>query len=261
MYKHIILDFFQGIVNSIRIDFFVKPLFDNTKLKKLVFKIIKYNALLHFIPYILVVILEWLLGVSLFNIFIYIICPVNIFSAMFHILHYMDLVNMVSSYSSKTSNTGAALDMLSMTITMTIYQLVIYLTTSIINIVFHDRLHILAIIINFAILTIYHSFYCFNNLWQYKKIEMFYRIDMHEKLWPFYVGYGLVSTIIYFYINNAIMLGIYNLYMTLAIALPFLMNTKYPKKDMPYPSINLFIFSYLTGFIFTLSKNILKTSK
>jgi hypothetical protein len=261
MYKNILIDFLKGLTNSARFDYFLKPISENLKLRRLVIKICKYNFFLHFLPSIILYFVGWLFNTNMMPIMNVIVYPINIFSSLFHLLHYFDLVNMVCFYSIKTSKSAPVLDMLSLTITLTIYQLVIYLTTTLVNLMFHDRLYLLALCLNFVILTIYHSFYCFNNLWQYKKIDMFYRIDMHEKIWPYYIGYGVISTIIYLHIDNPYMLSFYNLYMALLISLPFLLEVKYPKKIMDYPSINLTIFSYIIGFVFVISKYILSIFK
>ncbi len=261
MYKCIFQDFINGILCSLRLDIYIKTLITDARLYKLTLKIFKYNLVMHFLPYMLFTLIEWNIGLNVIPILNIISYPINIFSVLFHLLHYIDLVNIVCVYSLKTSRSGNALDTLSLTITMFIYQFVIYLTTTIVNVIFNGRMHLLAIVINFIILTIYHSFYCFNNVWQYKHISMFHRIDMHEKLWPYYIGYGVISTIIYLQYKNPIIQGIYNLYMVLLISIPFMINIKYPKKkeeDMSYPKINLKIFSYITGSIFGLSKLIIE---
>jgi hypothetical protein len=258
MYKHIARDFFCGITNSIRFDLYVKALMNNQRLQKLTFKIIKYNTLMHFLPYILSYLFYRYTGLNFMFILDILIYPINIFSILFHLLHYIDLVNMVCIYSSKNFRIDNTENGLTLAITMFIYQLVIYLTTSIISIIFNGRMHMIAILINFTILTIYHSFYCFNNLWQYKKVGMFHRIDMHEKLWPYYVGYGIFTTIIYLHIKNPIMLGIYNLYMVLLISVPFMIKTRYPNSVMSYPKINLKIFSYMTSLTLDVTKFIIR---
>lgn len=257
MYFDIIKDFWKGFADSSKILVLGSLFREDIKLHKLFFKIIQYNFFMHMAPTIFVQIIFWLFGIRLHGILNIINYPINIFSALFHLLHYLDLVNIVSSHSQKTGKSVGALDMASLAITMSIYNLIIYLTTTLINLLLHDRLYLFAIVINLFILTIYHSFYCFNNLWQYKKIDMSFRIDMHEKLWPYYIGYAILSSILYLYTNIAVVLGLYNMYMSLLISLPFLIGIRYPPKDQKYPNINLIIFSYLTEFIFMLSKNII----
>ena len=257
MYKYILVDFIEGFSDSLRLNLLLKPINEDPKLKKLIVKICKYNFLMHFLPIIFFKFIGSILKINLMTILDIINYPLNIFSLFFHLLHYFDLVNMMCTNNAKISKSVSLLDLLSITITMTIYQSVMYITTTLINLVFYERLYLFAILINFFILTIYHSFYCFNNLWQFKKIDMIYRIDIHEKLWPYYIGYGILPTIIYLYSSNSYIFGIYNLYMTLLISLPFLLKIKYPKNNMNYPPINLTIFSYITSFVFMISKKIL----
>ena len=257
MYE-IVTDFLQGLLNSCRIDLIIKTAFVEPKLYRLLTKIIKYNFFLHWFPLILVQLIDYFFKIALFGFLYYANYPINIFSALFHLLHYMDLVNMICTKTSKTTNSMAALDTISLALTMTIYQLVMYLTTELIKFIFHDRLYIIALCLNFFILTMYHAFYCYNNLWQYKKIDMFYRIDMHEKLWPYYLGYSTIATFIYLCMRRSYVLGFYNLYMAVLISLPFLTTIKYPPKQNSYPAINLSIFSYITGCILAISKYIIR---
>ena len=184
--------------------------------------------------------------------------PINIFSALFHLLHLRDLISIICTYSPKKLKSTITFNPISLAITMSMYQLTINLTTSIINLIFYDKFYLLAILLNFIILTVYYSFYCFNNLWQYNKKEMFYRIDMHEKLWPYYCGFGTIATIIYFNVANPYILGLYNMYMCLITTLPFLLTIRYPNADIKYPQINLTIFSYITNSMFIISKSVLR---
>lgn len=257
MFKNIIQDYLLGIVNSLRLDLLIHPLYHNMKLRKLFYKICKYNFILHFFPLILVQLLESIFHTTLTSFLSLIIYPINLFTVFFHILHYMDLVNIVCIYTKKTSKVLDILELLSLAITISIYQIVIYLTTTIIYLIFYDNLYFLAVCTNFIILTIYHSFYCFNNLWQYKHINMSHRIDMHEKLWPYYLGYGTIATIIYTYTRHPYFMGFYNIYMALIIAIPFLTKTKYPTKENLYPKINLTIFSYMTSNAFYITEFII----
>ena len=209
------------------------------------------------LPYLLFSFVGGLFGISLMTVLYILSYPINLFSALFHLFHYMDLLNMISVYCSKTSNTQKTLDALSMTITMMIYQFIIYLTTTMVNLILYNKFYLVAICINFCILAIYHSFYTYNNLWQYRNIQMFYRIDMHEKLWPYYIGYGSLATIMYIHSNHPIMLGFYNIYMAMIISLPFLLPPKYPRSEMPYFQINLTVFAWMTNIIVMITKKIM----
>ncbi|MEM0354225.1 MAG: hypothetical protein QXW79_01450 [Thermoplasmata archaeon] len=143
-------------------------------------------------------------------------------------------------------------------ITMTLYKFTIYLTTHLINLILHERFFFVAICLNFVILEFYHSFYCYNNWWQHKRIGILQRINICEKMWPFYLGYGTFATIIYFYTSIPEIAGLYNLYIMFLISNPFLAETKHWNILSSYPSINLSLFSYLTKYLFFLAKTIAK---
>ena len=242
----ILLDFLKGIITSCKINVFAKNMYYDPKLFRLVKKIIKYNIMMHLLPIMLVQLVWYLTGFSIESVLTIIAIPTSIFNTLFHLLHYMDLVNIVSTYSSKSKSGLQQLELTSLAVTMSIYQIVIYLTTSLVNLLFYDKFYFISIFINFVILAVYHSFYCYNNLWQYHKIDIAYRIDMHEKLWPYYLGYGTISTIIYLFSSKQYVMGIYNIYLVFGITLPFLLTTKYPKKEIQYPHIKMRIFSYIT---------------
>lgn len=256
MYKDIATDYLHGVKNSFRIVHILLLLITDDKFRKVVFKIIKFNFLVHFLPLILIKFIYNIFGLSLFTLLYIINIPLNIFSSLFHFLHYTDLVNIVCVNADRSSNTMPAFDVIALTITLSIYQLIIYLATTFINFLFWDRLWFLAMGLNFLILAMYHSLYCFNNLWQYQKIDVAYRIDMHEKLWPYYLGYGTIATVIYLNTINNYMVGLYNLYIGIILCVPFLIPIKYPRKIVTYFSINLTIFSNLTVGILTISKRI-----
>ncbi len=171
---------------------------------------------------------------------------VNIVGSFFHLFNYIDLVNITSRHNKKSLTKISAIDGLSLALTISIYQIVIFGTTHLINMIFHEKIYLLSFLINFVILTIYHSFYYYNNLWHYKKIEIMYRIDMHEKIWPYYIGYGTISTLIYLTGSTMISIATYNIYMIIALSNPFLTEIKYPSTTIKYPAINLYIFGYLT---------------
>lgn len=244
MYYEILKDYSAGILDSIRINLLVKFIKTNGQMRNCIFKIFKFNFFLHLFPFFVISLLEYLFNISLVIILNIINYPINIFSIIFHIIHYMELISIICKYSPRMPNDRDTIDTLSLSITMTIYQLVIYFSATIINYIIPDKYYF-NILLTFIILTFYHSFYCFNSLWQYKLIKMSLRIDMHDKLWPYYAGYGTIATIIYHYIDHPIILSIYNTYIIAIILLPFLLVTRYPRTRMVYPSINLSLFSYM----------------
>jgi hypothetical protein len=257
MYKEIIIDIFKGLFNSLRFDLFIKPITNNIKLQKLFMRVLKYNFITRIVPQMITFLIYYIFGLSLYSLLNIINYPISLLTLIFHLVHYLEIINIVSPYASKTGQEMPFIDGITIGITMSIYGTVIYLATELIRFVFHDRLYFIAIILNFFILTIYHSFYCYNNLWQFHKINMNKRIDIHEKLWPYYFGYGIISTIIYLYSANHYMMLLYNLYLFLIISVPFLTELRFPTKVSPYPKINLTIFSYMTGYVFNMSRKII----
>jgi hypothetical protein len=133
------------------------------------------------------------------------------------------------------------------------YQIAIYSTNALINFLIYDKNATIAILVNFVILSIYHSFYSFNNKWHHKKINVVHRINMCEKLWPYYIGFGIVPTILYLNSRNLIMMSLYNFYIILSIAIPFLVKEKKAACGN-YPKINLVIFSYVLYIIYSFTK-------
>ena len=143
----------------------------------------------------------------------------------------------------------------------------IFLTLKILSMVssvLHTLYHIdianiinrLYLIINICELTIYHSFYCFNNLWQCERKLIKSRIIQYEKLWPYYMGYGFVAALIYCMTHKMIWVGVYNIYMSYLIMVPFIIQ-KYQPCENSYPKINMHIFVILTNNFFNIGKYVL----
>lgn len=256
MYREIVRDYFSGLLFSCRFDLLLRKAYYNKKILCLIFKIVAYNFLLHIIPTILVEPFRHLFYISLF--FNIINFQINLVSVLFHLIHYLDLLNIISTYSGRTDNVSPPLETMSTVITMSLYKFTIYLTTLLVNLILHERFFFVATCLNFVILEFYHSFYCYNNWWQHRRIRMRRRVDICEKMWPFYLGYGTFASIIYFYTSTPQFTGLYNLYITFLISNPFLMETKHWDISPSYPSINLSFFSYLTKFLFFLAKIIVK---
>jgi len=270
MYKQIACDYLLGIWDSIGFIFFLKYLLYNrkssnqeihsddcnTKLIRVCFKILKYNICLYLLPLLIDTIIEYVIGINIefINMVYY---PIAIFSTIFHILHYMDIIDIVCINIRKHNNDLPVIEQMGLAITLTIYQLVIYLSMLLINFLFYDKLYIVAIVLDYFVLSLYHSFYYYNNLWLHKKIPMGQRIIIHENMWPYYIGYGTLSTIIYSMNRSNITVFLYNIYMVYAICAPFLLATKYPPLKNKYPALNLRIFAYTTNIIIYVFKSLL----
>lgn len=257
MYQEIINDCYSGIYDSVCIGYLIKPFRENLSIRNCFWKIVKYNFLMHFFPYLLVLFLQYLLNINLSNFFNLINIPITIFSIFFHIIHYIDLISMICKYSLKMSNINGSIDLFSLTIITSIYQVVIYLSSTVIQYFIPERYNFIGSIINFVILAIYHSFYCFNSLWHYKQIMIGYRIDIHEKLWPYYIGYSMIATSLYLYSSHPIILICYNIYLIIIIMLPFFLNTRYPSANISYPKINMLIFMHVISYILAIVKKYL----
>ena len=251
MYKAILKDYFIGLLFSIRFDIMFKPLMNNIKLRKLIFKIIKYNILFHFVPFVLINIIERFIEIDLMFLTVIVAIITYFISSIFHVLHFIDLINAVNVYARSTANSASISELISLAIMMAMYQTMITLTVVILDYVTSDLIWIPMFIIKVIILSVYHSFYCYNNLWQYKKIGMILRVDMHEKLWPYYVGYGTFATLIYIFTNHPITFCFYNIYNIVIISIPFMIEPKYPPSEPKYPSINLKIFARAVTFIWS----------
>ncbi len=176
MYMGIITDIKAGLIDSVRFNLILGHIYSNIKYRESFYKLIKYNFLLHLLPVMILDIIGYLFQFSLHNILFYLNFPLNLFSIFIHLIIHMESVSNItlalSDSNKKTKNSTTITDLLTVTITMTIYQLVIYLSIRIVNLLLYDSLFLLRFAINFIILTIYHSMYSHNNLWQYRKINM-----------------------------------------------------------------------------------------
>lgn len=241
MYKTIFNDYIVGLIHSLRIDLVATALYKNNKIRNLAKKICLFNLVLFFVP----------------TLFAFI---VRIVSTTFHLLYFMDLVNALSDQMARRKKrTIGIIELLSLAVTMTLYQFFVYLVTLIISFVLYPSFYWFGLCLNFFILTIYHSFYCFNNLWQHYKIGMAHRVDIQEKMWPYYVGFGTVASMIYLYASFGmypnIFSCVYNVYLFMILCLPFYLPNRFPKRgNVGYFSINLSIFSYMMGMAFRVVK-------
>lgn len=263
MFHEMLRDFIGGIIDSLRFSKVFRIIYINVSLRKLFIKICKYNVIMHCLPCIFCFILQVGINFDLFAILYYLNYIINMISILFHLLHYMDLINILSTISLKIYKNISTFHLIVFSITMMIYQINIYLITTVIQFIFHENLYFLSLCLNFFILTFYHSFYCYNNLWQYKRLDLNHRIDIHEKLWPYYLGYGTIPSIIYMYTNisynsyNTLIICFYNIHLFFMISIPFLIESRYPTKILPYPSINLSIFAYITKWTVNIIKYLL----
>ena len=211
-------------------------------------KIIKCNILLHCIPHILIVLINYWFPIFNFG-FRIVYYLLTLISTFIHILYYIDLIN--ASCTSVKESKLSQINLISLTIILNLYQTIIYLITRIICFILHEKLYIISFSINFMILLIYHSFYCYNNLWQSKKMMLGNRISMFENQWAYYFGFGVFITILYSN-HHPFCVALYNIYMCFLIIIPFYTIIKpIPEK---YPKIDLSIFSWILGKTFIFGK-------
>lgn len=252
MYRQIINDFLRGLCDSLRLDYFTNAIKLDNKIRSIVESIIRFNTALYFLPHIILGFIGYLFRINLTFILYYIMYPFNLISVTMHIYFYANLISNLSVFTKLESKTF--LDIISFTITMTIYRMGIYLTTKLAYVIFNPILHFFINVIMIFILSIYHSYNCFNNLWHYKKINLGEMVNLCEQSWPYYIGYGSIATVLYIFKYHPVITGLYNIQIALIISIPFLNKNTYPKKKPIYPKINLSLFSYITGYMMKIAK-------
>ncbi|BCS82957.1 putative etoposide-induced protein 2.4 [Cotonvirus japonicus] len=245
----IIKDIQQGLIDSIRFDLVWNKIQTNDKLNNKFRKIIKHNILMFVLPIILLWVIDNLFDVNLSYIYDYSKIIIGTVSGLFHLLYFFDIVDIVCIYANKSNRLINKSNLISLTIIVFFFQMSVYLVMEIINFILNDKFPLVSTIVKFLILTIYHSFYCFNNLWHYKRVDFQSRINIHEKFWPYYFGYAVIVSILYLCSGYKIVTAFYNIYMTVCIIIPFIIKTKYPHQQQSYPSINLKIFCWIVSFI------------
>lgn len=257
MIKSIIQDYLLGVTQSVRLDLFIAVTMQDIKFRETIGKIIRLNTYLYFMPYLFVTMIDKYFEVQMLYTLSYLSYIVTIIGTFIHLVYYTDAINAIRRQKEMPTYKSGLLDTTTLIITMSLYQFAIYLTTTIIDVLLYQTYY-LAKMINFVILSIYHSLYCYNNLWHCRGIKIAHRIDMHEKLWPMYIGYGAFVTLLYFCtFDHYYITGLYNIYMAVIVSLPFILNVKYPPQHTQYPSINLGIFTYIIKRIFNFVKFII----
>ena len=221
-------DWYRGVIDSMRIDkvilLVIKPPF-----RSHFYHILIANTILYLIPYLLFGELHPLITTI-----------INTASIIFHIFKYFDLVCVAVHLNRSYTKIYDGTEMLSLGLLMAIYQTVISLSLFIVSLVIYFPVEPL-------ILLYYHSFYCFNNLWQCQGIPVSEREKRIERLWGYYSGFATISTVLYLLSNNLLICAIYNIYLSCNILTVFVIKS-YPSHNN-YPSINLSIFSWITKVI------------
>ena len=244
--QHILTDITIGLLDSARIDYFLTFVHANDKSKRIVWNIIKTNLLLHIFPAILFSLIGlpdyWVLSV-----------PINLISAFVHIIFYIELSGVYknsprsSIKSNRSPRSKSPINDIVMTIIMAVYQATISLFTYLLNFIF--PLAYVTPYVIFCIWTIYYSMYTYNTLWQAIGIDIPTRIKLHEKKWAYFLGHGLIVSLLHTYADSVLILVSYNIYVGHLLLIPFAMRRRLKKltPELSYPPINLSIFSYVLG--------------
>lgn len=234
MIRYIINDFCKGLVYAIRLDLFIKKLYNNYNLCKLFIKILLFNYLL-----ILTSNLPFL-------------CMLKILSVIFHILHYMDLLNILSKNIESDNKSIDVLDKISINCVLIIYQMIVYLISYLI-LLFNDSYILL--FFNLLLMILYHVIFLLNSLWNIHNVTINMRTYMLENRWAYHIGYCIIPTVLYLYSENIVVYCIYNIYLAMSMCIVY--NMVYNIQN-EYPKINLSVFSYLSLLFTRLIFNLLK---
>lgn len=238
MILEIFSDLLKGILNSMRLDAVVYYLISSLKMPNIIFKVCICEILMLF-------------AINMIRIFLQdggiIVYVLKIVNGLFIFLSTIEFISAID-IPNNNNKKGEVIDIISTIITMSIYQLSMMLVISFVNYILFSNV---SIIINFFILTIYHSFYAFNNLWQKKGIKINVRVDIYESRWAYYGGFGIIPTIIYLYSYNIYVASLYNLYLFMLIMIPFYVVEPVIEN---YPKINLKVFTYVCKWIIYLMR-------
>lgn len=253
MCDKIFVDIFRGLTTSLRLYSVLEKIYTDQKLINIWNKIIKFNLIWYILPNIICD----LIGLDMF----YYISWVILLPSMFlHIIWYVELIMILSGSIIVPNSKGISrMDSMVTTIIMFVYQIMIYGSISIINILFSDRISYLKYLVNFFILCTYHSCYAYNNLWQHKQIDISHRLNIHERKWPYFFGYGTIISIVYMYANISYFIAFYNIYLSLLLCIPFL--SKFDNSATNYVRINLSIFPRIMNWVRVVSKYLIMNYK
>lgn len=206
--------------------------------------IIKYNTIFYVCPYVAISIVSWLLGINLTVLSMPLYLIINIVNFTRQSFFCVEMTSLVANKVAKQPAKSATIDMISTVATVSFFQVAIYGLEWLINVILPSTLY-LSSICSFPMLVIYHSFYCHNALWQTHGFEVSRRIDIHEKVWPYYMGYGFTGSILFLGSGNHLTMAIYNVYMIILVIIPFYNAPRFPRKNIIYPEIKLSIVSYI----------------
>lgn len=254
MFQQILLSILHGFVQSLNVIKLSKLIYRNKNLRQNVIKLIKHNSIFYLLPGLLI----YLMGISP-DYFSYIYIPIEIFSSFIHLLYYFDISNIVNNSivsRSKKSNSDSS-DPITGSITMALYQFTMIVTISI-NDIFIVYINIyLSYLIKFLLLSMYHAVFSHNNLWQNIGLNITQRIDIYQKMWPYYFGYGIIASMMYIQ-TNIFIKGIYNIYIGILISIALLNKMVLPTSKITFPELNLKMIEYIMSIIFNIVSSVAK---
>jgi hypothetical protein len=237
MLKNIIIDIGKGFLDTLRIDLFISHIYDNEKAKKIFYGLLYYNTGLNtFLPLILSFIID---TSTMF--YKMITSSLIITSGIIHIIMYFELTKIYST-CLKTARRGTISIDISLLIIVFFYQLCMIVFIYLSNFIFEYGY--LSYGINFFMLTLYHSMYTYNALWQYAGTKLEERIFVHERKWGYFFGYGILGSLLYMSTEMYINTMIYNIFIAHLLFIPFVRG-KYIDTTNSYPPISLSFFSFI----------------
>lgn len=247
MIGEIFNDIRKGLIDSLQMGIIIDVMKKNKKIANILRKTIKYNILL----FSLITIVNYYL--PFYGIII--IAFAKIHNFFFQLVQELDLLNAITSEKAKKNDTTMIYS-LSWAIISSCYRLIFCVIAEIIKILLDKRFYWLAVVINLFILSIYHSIYSFDNFFVFKKIDIPNRIPIFERLWPYFLGFGLTVTIIY--LSGGY--HMYNIYLMIMNIIPFYLSD-HNTESKKYPPINISIFTFITSLLIKIPINIMKLSE
>lgn len=245
MSRIFIKDFLNGVFLSLRLDLIINLIVDNEKIRSIIGKICRFYLGLYFIPFFFAYLLNYYFNLDFRWCYPYVNIFTTVISMIPNMVFVIDLTKTIK-VKSLNKNTQQLPDLITVGLIMNFYQMIMFQSTYLLQYLFHDKLYYLTVIVIFLILSLYHSFFCYNSVWRKINIKICHQIDIHQKCWGYFIGYGIAPSILYFFTDHPVVFGFYNLYLIILIVNPFLVPLPYPPKTESYPSINLKIFSSLT---------------
>lgn len=252
-----VYDVLNGFVDSVRFDLYISNILYNERSRNTLISILKHNLLFIFVPYLLMSGIEYV-EIPVLTSLLILQYPLFVISNIIHLVYYHNLgTQHAASRRRHTNRQRSAPNPVVISIVMSIYQLVIYLTMLIIQNILSDSMKLLSDTLVFVIWTIYYSIYSYNSLWQQMSLTISQRIHIHEEKWAYFLGYAAVISTLNQY-SHPLLKIVYNIYLTHLLMIPYEREGYFANRQLvSYPSLNLGCFSYVLKKITTGIKYVL----